>query len=160
MDTSTLSSMDTDKVRENRLRRMAERRGLRLEKSRRRDPMAADYGTYQIIDNDTNGIVSIGGGPLTLSQAEAQLCGWFTFHRAKSGEKVDAEAGSIITVSPGTVLDIAATGQHFIAQEDGSLRELSDEEMADELPELLRGIEVRGSLSPTLAALLQSEQPE
>jgi hypothetical protein len=63
MDTSTLSSMDTDKVRENRLRRMAERRGLRLEKSRRRDPMAADYGTYQIIDNDTNGIVSIGGGP-------------------------------------------------------------------------------------------------
>jgi hypothetical protein len=63
-------------------------------------------------------------------------------------------------VSPGTVLDIAATGQHFIAQEDGSLRELPDEELADELPELLRGIEVRGSLSPTLAALLQSEQPE
>lgn len=40
----------TDKVRENRLRRMAERQGLRLVKSRRRDPQAVDYGTYGLID--------------------------------------------------------------------------------------------------------------
>ncbi len=38
-------AMTTDeKVRENRLRRMAERRGLTVRKSRRRDPGALDYG--------------------------------------------------------------------------------------------------------------------
>jgi hypothetical protein len=41
---------DTDKTREMRLRRMAERRGLRLQKSPRRDPGAWDYGTYQLTD--------------------------------------------------------------------------------------------------------------
>lgn len=35
-----------DKTRETRLRRMAERQGLRLVKSRRRDPRALDYGRY------------------------------------------------------------------------------------------------------------------
>ena len=30
----------------NRVRRIAKRRGLTLEKSRRRDPLALDYGTY------------------------------------------------------------------------------------------------------------------
>jgi hypothetical protein len=63
MSTSTLSStllgMATstrrydveqhEKVRENRLRRMAERQGLRLVKSRRRDPLAIDFGTYSIV---------------------------------------------------------------------------------------------------------------
>lgn len=36
------------KVRENRARRMAERQGLALIKSRRRDPRAIDYGRYGI----------------------------------------------------------------------------------------------------------------
>ena len=46
----TLSGMTTDdKVRENRLRRMAARQGLKLERSRRRDPLAVDYGLYQLI---------------------------------------------------------------------------------------------------------------
>lgn len=40
-----------DKVRENRIRRMAERRGLVLRKSRRRDPGALDFGTYQLVDS-------------------------------------------------------------------------------------------------------------
>lgn len=40
----------TDKVRENRARRAVDRRGYTLEKSRRRDPDAWDYGTYQIVD--------------------------------------------------------------------------------------------------------------
>jgi hypothetical protein len=49
---------DADKVRENRLRRMAERQGLRLVKSRRRDPRAIDFGGYMIVDVETNGIVA------------------------------------------------------------------------------------------------------
>jgi hypothetical protein len=43
-----------DKVRENRLRRMANRQGLLLRKSRRRDPNAWDYGTFELIDPSIN----------------------------------------------------------------------------------------------------------
>lgn len=39
-----------EKVRENRLRRMASRQRLVLRKSRRRDPRATDYGTFQLLD--------------------------------------------------------------------------------------------------------------
>jgi hypothetical protein len=38
-----------DTIRENRLRRMAARRGLRLQKSCRRDPRALDYGLYWLV---------------------------------------------------------------------------------------------------------------
>jgi hypothetical protein len=41
-----------DKVRENRVRRMAARQGLRLVKSRTRDPRALDYGSYMLLDGD------------------------------------------------------------------------------------------------------------
>ena len=41
--------MDTnEKVRENRLRRMAVRQGFRLVKIRRLDPYATDYGKYRL----------------------------------------------------------------------------------------------------------------
>src|SRR5262245_18862319 len=56
--------MDTKtKVRENRLRRMASRQGLRLEKSRQRDPMALDYGKYRLVNGPPGHIyVFIGQG--------------------------------------------------------------------------------------------------
>lgn len=40
------------KARENRLRRMADRQGLRLVKSSRRDPFALGYGTFRIDTKD------------------------------------------------------------------------------------------------------------
>jgi hypothetical protein len=43
-----LSEVDY-KVLENRLRRAAQRQGLRLVKSRRRDWRAADYGSYWLV---------------------------------------------------------------------------------------------------------------
>ena len=43
-----------EKVRENKLRRKAVRQGYRLEKSRRRDPHATDFGLYALISNRTN----------------------------------------------------------------------------------------------------------
>jgi hypothetical protein len=46
------------KVLENRLRRAAARQGLRLEKSRRRDPRAYDYGTYALIDGASRTLVA------------------------------------------------------------------------------------------------------
>jgi hypothetical protein len=70
--------MDTaERVRENRLRRMADRQGLRLEKSRRRDPRAIDYDRYWLLDLATGDVVagasSIGRPDWTLDQVEAWL---------------------------------------------------------------------------------------
>lgn len=39
-----------DKVRENRLRLIAARRGMVLRKSKRRDPRAVDFGLYTLRD--------------------------------------------------------------------------------------------------------------
>lgn len=63
-----------EKVRENRLRRMASRQGLALRKSRRRDPRAYDYGSYWLIDPATNSI-AVGDGNLgmNLDQVEEAL---------------------------------------------------------------------------------------
>jgi hypothetical protein len=40
---------NVDKVRENRLRRTAQRQGLQLKRSRRRDELAVDYGVYGLV---------------------------------------------------------------------------------------------------------------
>ena len=39
----------SEKVRENRLRRMAKRQGYSLVKTRRIDPLAIDYGTWHLV---------------------------------------------------------------------------------------------------------------
>jgi hypothetical protein len=41
-----------EKVRENRLRRMAARQGLAIHKSRRRDPRAIDFGHWWVVHPD------------------------------------------------------------------------------------------------------------
>ena len=58
---SQLESFMTDvatKVRENRLRRIADRRGYRLSKSPRRDPNALDYGLFALLEHRTGGAVN------------------------------------------------------------------------------------------------------
>jgi hypothetical protein len=56
---------------------MAERRGLRLHRSRRRDPGASDYGCYLLRDANTRVIVagatSTGRAVWTLDEVEAYL---------------------------------------------------------------------------------------
>ena len=47
----------SERSREARLRSTAERQGLRLFKSKRRDPRAIDYGTYILVDVTTNTVV-------------------------------------------------------------------------------------------------------
>ena len=68
--------MTADKVRENRLRRAAERQGLRLVKSRRRDEFATGYGTFRLEPADTpaNHDVDDAFGS-DLDQIEQQLRG-------------------------------------------------------------------------------------
>jgi hypothetical protein len=68
-----------DKTRETRLRRAADRQGLRLERSRRRDPRAVDYGRYWLLDLATGDVVAgasrIGRPAWDLDQVEAYLTG-------------------------------------------------------------------------------------
>ena len=45
------------KVEESRLRRVADRQGYRLIKTRRRDPNAFDYGLYALIDPQHGGTI-------------------------------------------------------------------------------------------------------
>jgi hypothetical protein len=70
---------DHEKVRENRLRRMAERQGLALRKTRRRDPRAIDYGMYALIDPVRNsvvaGVAGTGRFEWDLDDVEAYLLG-------------------------------------------------------------------------------------
>ena len=61
---------DEEKIRENRLRRMASRQGLILRKSRRRDPRAIDYGDWYLIDARYNYLVATCDN---LDQVEYQL---------------------------------------------------------------------------------------
>jgi len=68
-----LVRVEWEKVRENRLRRAAGRQGLRLVKSRRRDPRASDYGRYWL-QGEHRALVSSEYG-VTLDEVEEFLSG-------------------------------------------------------------------------------------
>jgi hypothetical protein len=63
------------KIRENKVRRMARRQGLSVTKSRRRDPPANDFGVYWLVDERDR--IVFGGGPepggVTLDEIEEYL---------------------------------------------------------------------------------------
>lgn len=61
---------DEEKIKENRLRRAAKRQRLFLTKSRRRDPRAADFGTYTLTDENS---VVVAGPGLSLDEIEKSL---------------------------------------------------------------------------------------
>ena len=69
--------MRDSKVRENRLRRMADRQGLKLRRSPRRDTRAIDYGQYALSFQETGGLVHPAGGmtiyTLSLEDVEGYL---------------------------------------------------------------------------------------
>lgn len=72
--TSTTERVTVDqaeKVRENRLRRMAERQGLTLTRSRRRDPRALDFGKYWL--TDANGVSVSPEQGIDIDEVEAFL---------------------------------------------------------------------------------------
>jgi hypothetical protein len=63
---------DAEKLRENRLRRTAQRQELRLIKSKRRDPYANDYGVYWLTDAHTSLLLTNQFG-LDLDEVEEWL---------------------------------------------------------------------------------------
>lgn len=75
---------NADKVRENRARRAADRQGLMLVKSRRRDPRAEDFGLYVLVNDSAGNHYGRRGGQaafsafldgegMTLDQVEDEL---------------------------------------------------------------------------------------
>jgi hypothetical protein len=72
-ETAQILRHETERVRENRLRRMAQRQGLVLQKSRRRDPSAIDYGRWFIVDQDTNALVAGDRFGITIDEVERFL---------------------------------------------------------------------------------------
>lgn len=69
-------AVDDENVREERLRRVAERRGLTLMKSPLSDRTETSYGTYMLVETDT-ATVRLSGNPagygLTLDDVEDVL---------------------------------------------------------------------------------------
>ena len=65
------------KTHENRLRRMADRQGMKLRRSPRRDTGAIDYGLYALTSHDTGGLLHPDGANtifvLDLIEVEAYL---------------------------------------------------------------------------------------
>jgi hypothetical protein len=61
-----------EKVRENRIRRMAERQGYRLVKSRRRDHRALEYGNYWLHNERHVGVLG-GRRGVSLDDIEEYL---------------------------------------------------------------------------------------
>lgn len=63
----------SQKARENRARRAADRQGLRLEKSGRRDPRARDYEHWWIYDAETGDELIGGKWGVPLDEIEQHL---------------------------------------------------------------------------------------
>lgn len=73
------------KVRENRARRAAIRQGMELQKSKRRDPNALDFGGYMLVHIATNGAV-MGADPHAYSASLEQVEEWLS-HPKRSSAK-------------------------------------------------------------------------
>jgi hypothetical protein len=109
-----------EKAREHRLRRLAARQGLILQRSRCRTPEAPEYGTYQLVSE--NGILEVyglqSGFGLTLDEIEKTL---------SSG--ADDEPGPEYIIRAKWLMDGAATLMEAAELLEGfaaRLRRLSD----------------------------------
>jgi hypothetical protein len=69
--------MSERKSRENHLRRLAERQGLALRKSRRRNSEAPDYGMFQLVEPGSNRVVA-GDEPHAYSLSLEDVERWLT----------------------------------------------------------------------------------
>lgn len=99
--------MENDKVRENRLRRMAERQGYQLVKSKARDPRAIDYGGWMVTSTATSEIVAGGHGYLTVDEVEKFLRepGW-------KPSFAELRSYNLVPSGPRTVVALGNTGWH------------------------------------------------
>lgn len=131
--------MVTNKSRENRARRVAERRGFRLEKSRRRDPRSIGFGQYQLVDAATSAEVSLGGGWLTLTEVEGQLEIMSAIQDPAAVRLIRAVAGLAMALSPMAGLDPRTMARLAgpVTAAAGLLGDGTIEELAATIPAIL-----------------------
>lgn len=77
-------SSTAEKVAENKIRRAAARQGLLLQKSRRRDPRAIDYGGYMLVDMQLNAVV-FGAHPNAYSASLEEVAEFLKSPKKRSG---------------------------------------------------------------------------
>jgi len=113
------------KVRENRLRLAAQRQGLALVKSRRRDPRAIGHGCYCLVDRWAPRVVGVlPGGGFGLVDAPAARGGAERFAAWMSLETVErllvgGLSGTIGKVLPGRPVIQAKIGERCDARVAG-----------------------------------------
>jgi hypothetical protein len=131
---------DEDKVRENRLRRIAERRGYSLEKSRRRDPKAPDFARFRVIEMRENRAV-FGAEPHAFSATLDEVEQWL-------GEKPDG--GTVTAEFTQVFKKIEALEREFAQIEDelGLARSSRDEAWTTRLERIRNGYAKRQKANP------------
>ena len=80
-------------ARESRLRRLAERRGLSLQKSKRRDRMAPDFGKFRLIEVMGEHAVVLGAERFAFSATMDDIEKWFEDHAEK-----DTDGGTVASI--------------------------------------------------------------
>src|SRR5437870_3622496 len=113
--------MMSDKVRENRLRRMAERRGLTLEKSRRRDPQAPDFGRYMLIHDQTKSAFLGSDGfefSATLDDVENYMSGRYVKKEPSALERAFALRPAVMRGEPSARAEYRALLEEELRKEN------------------------------------------
>ena len=102
-----------ERVRENRLRRVADRRGLALARSRRRDPGADDYGLYSLTEKASGEVVVQG---LPLEAVERLLAAVVRREHTLTAEQMEvvleALSGRLQAADPAAIRSLA--GQRVV----------------------------------------------
>ena len=131
-----------EQVRENRLRRAAERQGRTLIKSKVRDPEAEGYGTYTV----SEGYYGAGGEGVTLDEAESLLIGEAKAEAMKRFQEVDD-----LWMSRGPV------NAHLLAFDDNTM---DIEVSVDELSQLAEALESGGMGLRTVAVRFSTREAD
>jgi hypothetical protein len=77
--------MTAEKILENRLRRVAKRRGYTLLKSRARDPLAVTFGGFMLVDQ--NNVVVLGSGNFPYNADLAEVAEFFDLNKKEAARK-------------------------------------------------------------------------
>ncbi|MEO3976670.1 hypothetical protein [Streptomyces sp. CAU 1734] len=129
------------KIEETRLRGVARRRGMVLQRSRARDPQALGYGLYRIADAETGSVIAgsgVGGYTMTLDQVTAYLA---DDTAAGAGAGTESGAGA---VGPSGPVDEEALAARVVRLEEALPRALRLKAVAEILTH--DGLELEGVL--------------
>lgn len=83
----------SDKIRENRIRRMLVRQGLLMRKGKFKDPLRIGYGGYQILDQQRNVVAGLKPFPYCLSLDDVEKYALEGHGRRMAMERAEREAG-------------------------------------------------------------------